>query len=138
MGAGATAGPRERFQVPMQALPIRGFEKRLRAPWAEATKCMGRGLPRQRRERVSFVTGQGPRCTSPFEEGVQGFRLLRGWLPGAGALEENREKGRKGQPWVPLSTQKSPDPACKGGGGALKLGQGENREWQDGELGAGH
>lgn len=102
-------------------------------------KCLGRGLPRQRPERVSIVTGQGPRCTSPLEEGVQGFRLLWGWLPGAGALEENREKGSQGQPWVPLSTQTSPQTQlAKVGGGALKLGQGENREWQAGELGAGH
>lgn len=39
-------------------------------------------------------------------------------------MEENREKGRQGQPWVPLSTQTSPDPACKGGGRGVEVGAG--------------
>lgn len=135
MGAGATAGPREGLQVPMQALPTRGFETRCEGALGRSHEVRGEGSAQA--EAGGGLRGPRPGAAlrPPSEEGVQGFRLLRGWVPGAGALGENRETGRQGQPWALFSTQTSPDPARKGG--ALKLGQRENRERQVGEWGAG-
>lgn len=58
MGVGATAGSRERFQVPMQALPIQGFEKRSEGALGKSHAVLGEGS-------AQAEAGAGLNCHRP-------------------------------------------------------------------------
>ena len=104
-------GP-ERPRCPCKLSRPQASENHPRALREGAVQGLGRGLlPRQGREPDAKAAGRGPQRI---------FRPLGGRLPGAGALEENREEGRQGQFWVLLATHTSPSPACKDRGGGRR------------------
>lgn len=125
MGTGARGGPGALGEAPSaQASPpnprlrekVRGRPgKEPRRAWVGV--CFtGRG------ERDQLLQARGRAAPRLLRKALPGFRPLKGQLLGTGMQEENRDEGRQGRPWVPLSTQTSPNLALQRRWvGALKL-----------------